>query len=167
MTVSKWIPVGTVLKMNARNYPDKLGCQDKSKSYTFKEWNDRSCRLANALKAMDVGYGDRVAIIAYNRVEWMEIYAACAKGGQIAVPVMFRLTPQDIDYIVNHSGCNSFIVEAPFIDSVNSVRDKLQSIPEGNYIYLGDGELPEGYLNYEDIITRGDPGEPEVMVDAE
>jgi len=167
MTVSKWMPVGTVLKINARNYPDKLGCQDKSKSYTFKEWNERSCRLANALKAMDVGHGDRIAIIAYNRVEWMEVYAACAKGGQIAVPVMFRLTPQDIDYIVNHSGCKSFIVEAPFIDSVNSVRDKLQSIPAANYIYLGDGELPEGYLHYEDIITRGNPDEPDVMVDAE
>ncbi|KJS12727.1 MAG: long-chain fatty acid--CoA ligase [Peptococcaceae bacterium BRH_c8a] len=166
MTVSKWMPVGTVLKMNALNYPDKLGCQDKNKSYTFSEWNERSCRLANALKAMAVGHGDRVAIIAYNRVEWMEIYAACAKGGQIAVPVMFRLTPQDIDYIVHHSGCTSFIVEAPFIASVNSVREKWQHIPKENFIYLGDGEAPAGYAHYEAIIASGDPGEPEVTVDA-
>ena len=48
MTISKWMPVGTVLKMNALNYPDKLGCQDKNKSFTFKEWNERSCRLARA-----------------------------------------------------------------------------------------------------------------------
>lgn len=47
MTISKWMHAGVALKMNARNYPDKLGCQDKVKSYTFKEWNERSCRLAD------------------------------------------------------------------------------------------------------------------------
>lgn len=166
MTVSKWMHVGNVLKMNAINYPDKLGCQDKYKSHSFKEWNQRACRLANALGVMGVGYGDRIAVIAYNRVEWMEIYAACAKGGQIAVPIMFRLTPQDFQYIVHHSGCKAFIVEAPFVEEVDSVRNKLPTIPKGNFIYLGDGQSPEGYLHYEDIITGGDPGEPGVTVDA-
>jgi long-subunit acyl-CoA synthetase (AMP-forming) len=45
---------------------------------------------------MGVGYGERVAILSYNRVEWMDIYAACAKGGQIAVPVLFRLSPAEL-----------------------------------------------------------------------
>jgi acyl-CoA synthetase (AMP-forming)/AMP-acid ligase II len=166
MTISKWMHIGTILKMNANNYPQKLGCQDKYKSFTFKEWNERSCRLANALKDMGVGYGDRVAIIAYNRVEWMEIYAACAKGGQIAVPIMFRLTPAEYEYIINHSECKAFIVEQPFIDGVNSVRDKLSSIPNENYIFLGDGKTPDGYAKYEDILSNGNPGEPDVMVDA-
>jgi len=65
MTVSKWMHVGTVLKMNALNFPDKLGCQDKHKTFTFKEWNERSCRLASSLKDMGVGYQERFAIIAY------------------------------------------------------------------------------------------------------
>jgi acyl-CoA synthetase (AMP-forming)/AMP-acid ligase II len=65
MTVSKWMHVGTVLKMNAFNYPDKLGCQDKYKSFTFKEWNERACRFANALAGAGAGYGERVAILAY------------------------------------------------------------------------------------------------------
>lgn len=135
MLTSKWMHVGTVLKMNAYNYPDKLGCQDKYKSYTFKEWNERSCRLANGLKDLGVGRGDRVAIIAYNCVEWMEIYAACAKGGQIAVPIMFRLTPNEYEYIINHSECKALIVDEPFVDGVNSVRGRLTSIPEENYIF--------------------------------
>ena len=91
MTKSKWMTIGTVLKMNALNYPDKLGWQDKSKEYTFKQWNERSCRLANALRGVGVGYRDTFAAIAYNRGEWMDIYAGCAKGGQAIVPIMFRL----------------------------------------------------------------------------
>ena len=166
MTVSKWMPVGTVLKMNALNYPDKLGCQDKNKSFTFKEWNERSCRLARALENMGVGYGERVAILSYNRVEWMEIYAACAKGGQVAVPVLFRLTPAEFEYIVNHAECKAFIVEEPFIEKVESIRSKLQTIPQNNFIYLGDKKAPAGYHHYEEILQNSSPEEPDVIVDA-
>ena len=38
---------------------------------------------------MGVGYGDRIAILAYNRVEWMEIYAGCAKGDRLPSPSCF------------------------------------------------------------------------------
>ncbi|MCL6477305.1 MAG: AMP-binding protein [Peptococcaceae bacterium] len=166
MTVSKWMHAGVALKMNARHYPDKLGCQDKLKQFTFREWNERSCRLAHALKGMGVGYGERVAVIAYNRVEWMEIYAACAKGGQIAVPVMFRLAPPEYEYIVNHSGCKAFIVEEPFVKGVDSVRHNLTTVPGENFIYLGGGEAPQGYIHYEEVIAQGDPAEPDTVVDA-
>jgi len=166
VTVSKWMHVGTVLKMNALNYPDKLGCQDKFKSFTFKEWNERSCKFSNALKEKGAGYGDRVAIIAYNRVEWMEIYAGCAKGGQIIVPIMFRLAPIDIGYIVNHSGCKVFIVEEPFIEAVNSIRKGLTDVPADNFIYMGEGSAPDGYLDYEEFLANSSSAEPDVMVDA-
>jgi len=60
MTVSKWMHMGTVLKMHARHFPEKLGCQDKFKSFTFKEWNERACRLANALTDSGPGGDDRL-----------------------------------------------------------------------------------------------------------
>ena len=166
MTVSKWMHVGTVLKNNAANYPDHLGCQDKNKSFTFKEWNDRACRLANGLKEKGVGYGDRVAILAYNRAEWMEMYAACAKGGVIAVPIMFRLTPREYEYILNHAECKAFIVEAPFVEGVISISSKLKTVPSDNYICIGNGDAPEGFVDYERFIEESSPGEPDVMVDA-
>ena len=43
--------------------------------------------------------GDRVAILAYNRVEWAEIFAATAKSGIVAVPINFRLTGPEAQYI--------------------------------------------------------------------
>ena len=89
---------------------------------TFREWNERSCRLANALAGMGVKKGDRFAILAYNCVEWMEIYAAAAKGGQITVPIMFRLAPPEMEYVINHSECKAFIVAKDFVQT---------SIPSG------------------------------------
>jgi acyl-CoA synthetase (AMP-forming)/AMP-acid ligase II len=48
--------------------------------------------------------GDRVALLPYNRVEWMEIYIALAKAGLVAVPINFRLVTPEIHYIVEHCG---------------------------------------------------------------
>jgi len=133
MTTSKWMHVGTVVKQNAINYPDKLGWQDKYKEFTFKEWNERSCRLANGLKELGIGYKDTFATIAYNRGEWMDIYTACAKGGQISVPVMFRLAGPEIEYVLSHSECKGFIVEEPFVELIDSIKDKLP-VPKDAYI---------------------------------
>ncbi|MBT9163124.1 MAG: Long-chain-fatty-acid--CoA ligase FadD13 [Chloroflexi bacterium] len=163
MIASEWMHVGTVLKMNAINYPAKLGWQDKSKKFTFKEWNERSRRLANGLRDLGVGYQDTFAVIAYNRGEWMDIYAGCAKGGQIIVPVMFRLTGPDIEYILNHSECKAFIVEAPFVELVEGIKDRLP-VPRDAYIYLGDGPVPDGYIGYEDLLSMSSSNEPGIVV---
>jgi fatty-acyl-CoA synthase len=134
---------------------------------TFKQWNDRSCRLANALANLGVKKGDRFAILAYNCVEWMEIYAASAKGGQVTVPIMFRLAGPEMEYVIDHSECKAFIVQKDFVQMVNSFRDKLPMIPKENYIYFGDEPVPEGYQSYEALIAKGSPEEPDVVVDAE
>lgn len=167
MTISKWMTAGTVLKMMAMQYPDKPGAGDKFRKMTFKEWNERSCRLANALAKLGVKKGDRFAILAYNCVEWMEIYAAAAKGGQITVPIMFRLAPPEIEYVVNHSECKAFLVAKDFVQTVNSIRNKLPTIPPENFVYWGDDKTPEGYQSYESIIAKASPAEPDVIVDAD
>ena len=163
MTPSKWMHAGTVLKMNALNYPDKLGWQDKIREFSFQAWNERACRLANGLRDLGVGYRDTFAVIAYNRGEWMDLYAGCAKGGQVIVPVMFRLTGPDIQYILNHSECKAIVVEKPFVELVNGIRAKLPVSRKG-YIYLGDGPVPEGYVGYEEWLKASSPKEPDIMV---
>lgn len=84
---------------------------------------------------MGIKTGERFPILTYNRVEWMEINAGAAKGGQIRVPVIFRLAVPEIKYIVNHSGCKGFLVGKGFVQLVNSMRDKLPTIPKENYVY--------------------------------
>jgi acyl-CoA synthetase (AMP-forming)/AMP-acid ligase II len=166
MTVSKWMTAGTVLKMMAMHYPEKPGVGDKTRHMTFREWNERSCRLANALAKLGVKKGDRFAILAYNCVEWMEIYAASAKAGHITVPIMFRLAPPEIEYVINHSECKAFIVAGEFVEVVDSIRSKLSTIPKENFIYFGEGPAPEGYCHYEKIIAGASAEEPDVLVDA-
>ena len=157
---TKWIHVGDIVRMNATNYPAKTGWQDKSKEFNFKQWNERACRFGNGLKDLGVAPKETFAVLSYNRGEWMDIYAGCAKGGQIVVPVLFRLTGPEIQYIVNHSECKAFVVEAPFVDLINSLRGSLP-VPQNRYIYIGDGPVPEGYIGYEDFLAKASPEEPD------
>jgi fatty-acyl-CoA synthase len=76
---------GEIVAMNAYLSPDKVGARDLTRSLTFRGWNERSCKLANALVGLGLEKGDRLAVLAYNCLEWMEIYAAVAKAGLIAV----------------------------------------------------------------------------------
>ncbi len=156
----KWTHVGNFLSMNAEKYPEKLGWQDKNREFNFKQWNERACRFAKGLKDLGVAPHEGVAVLAYNRGEWMDIYAGSAKGGQVTVPILFRLSGPEIVYIVNHSECRAMVVEASFVDLVNSIKEEL-CVPENGYIYLGDGPSPRGYVGFEDLLAQASPKEPE------
>ena len=92
--------LGEVLTTNAQLFPNRIGARDLERAMTFPQWNARACRLANALLGLGLEKGDRVAVLAYNRVEWMEIYAAVAKAGLVVVPINFRLVGSELAYIV-------------------------------------------------------------------
>ena len=87
--------VGDVLSVHARLAPDKIGASDLERQMTFSLWDARACRLANALLGLGLARGDRVAVLAYNCLEWVEIYAAAAKAGLVAVPINFRLVARE------------------------------------------------------------------------
>ena len=54
--------LGQVLRLNARLFADRTGARDLDRSMTFRQWNDRSCRLANALTGLGLAKGDRVVV---------------------------------------------------------------------------------------------------------
>jgi fatty-acyl-CoA synthase len=164
MLSSNWLTAKDVLRVNAFKYAAKVGIKDLNKSYTFKEWNERSCRLANALGDLGMKKGDRFAALAYNCVEWMEIYAAAAKGGFICVPLMFRLAGPEMEHILNHCEAKVLIVQDQWVDHVNGMKKNLPAVE--HYIsFAVDNPKFEGYLAYEDIMAKASPDEPAVEVD--
>ncbi|MCC6947559.1 MAG: AMP-binding protein [Bradyrhizobiaceae bacterium] len=157
--------IGDVLAMHARMFPDKIGARDLERSMTFREWHRRSCRLANALTGIGLAKGDRVCVLAYNCVEWMEIYAAAALAGLICVPINFRLVGQEIRYIVENCEAKAIIVQDELIDAVESVRADLP-VSASNYIAFG-GNRRAGYRAYEDLIAAARDTPPDAVVTPE
>ena len=61
-------------------------------------------------------------MLAYNAVEWLEIYAATAKAGLVMVPINFRLVGPEIGYIVTDSGARALIVQEALLGAVEDIR---------------------------------------------
>jgi len=130
---------------------------------TFREWNARSCRLANALLGLGLRKGDRIAILAYNCVEWMEIYAATAKAGLVAVPINFRLVANEIRYIVENCEARALIVQDDLLGPIEEIRAAIP-VERGKYIQFGATAAPAGYASYAALIADARDAEPEMDV---
>src|SRR5215207_2636918 len=157
--MSQLLHLGEVVSRNARLFPNKLGARDLARSMTYRQWNERSCRLANALLGLGLARGDRVTILAYNRVEWLEIYVALAKAGLVAVPINFRLVGPEIRYILDDAEARAIIVQDELRDRVDGIRSDL-SLDSDKYLHLGGTKTPAGYRSYEELITCAAASEP-------
>ena len=78
-------------------------CEGPIHRYTYSEAHARSRRLANALKRLGVGHGDRVATIAWNGYRHFELYYAVSGMGAVIHTINPRLFPDQLVYIINHA----------------------------------------------------------------
>ena len=85
-------------------FRDKTGVIDGDRTFTYGQYAGRTHRLANALRSLGVQRGDRVSFLSYNTHQLLEAYHGVIEAGAILNPINVRLTPQDIGYILNHSG---------------------------------------------------------------
>src|SRR5690606_4505101 len=157
------LTVGQMLNTQSRLQPERIGARDLERAMTFRQWNERACRLANGLLGLGLARGARVAVLAYNRVEWAEIYAAVAKAGLVAVPINFRLTATEALYICQDSGVSALIAEDALIGIAGEMREAL-SLEERRHIHIapaGGGRTPAGWTGYEDLIAAAAADEPQ------
>ena len=155
---------------HARVQPDKVALRDSRRSLTYAQWHGRAGRLARALRALGLQKGDRVALLAYNGVEWFEIYAALARAGLVAVPINFRLKGPEVAYIVQHSEARAMIVQDALLGVVEGVRGEI-GIEPGRMIRLdmsaaaGAPAAAEsdtaGWQAYEALMAAAGTGPPD------
>jgi len=155
--------LGEMLGAQARLFPDRIGARDLDRQLTFRQWNARACRLANALIGLGLAKGDRVAVLAYNALEWAEIYAATAKAGLVTVPINFRLTGPEVRFIIENSGAAALIVEDQLLGIAEEILAELPIAPD-RCIVFGSSKAPAGFRAYEDVLAAALDRQPEVQV---
>ena len=150
--MSHLLTVSDAIASHARLQPLKIGARDSQRSLSFADWNDRASRLANGLLGLGLAKGDRVLLLAYNCVEWMEIYVALARVGLVAVPVNFRLLVSEIAYIAAHSEARAIIVQDDLRDRVETLHAD-SPINANCWIHFGT-VTPDGWQGYEALIAN-------------
>ncbi|MEZ5229870.1 MAG: AMP-binding protein [Acidimicrobiales bacterium] len=105
---------------HATNRPDAPAAVDlaTNRSFTYAEMNDRTSRLAAALAGeFGIGHGDRVAVLANNNTNTFEVQFACWKLGAIFVPLNWRLTIPELEFIVGDCAPTVMIHDHEFAEA--------------------------------------------------
>ncbi len=161
-----WLNLGEILRVHANNYPEKIAVKDwHGKIRTYPEIDSRTNRLANGLLSMGLRKGDRLAVMLFNCVEFVEVCYACAKIGVVVVTVNWRFVGKDIEYVVNNSDAKAIMVGEEFVDVINPIRSSLLNIKDQSFIVVGHGSH-EGYINYENLVENSSDSKPDVKVDS-
>ena len=93
------------LKTRAAMTPDAAAIADAEcdHAWTYKEVNDRATAIAVWLQGKGIEKGDRVALLAPNGISYFDLLFACGKIGAIFVPLNWRLSVDELTYIIEDS----------------------------------------------------------------
>ena len=133
--------VSEFLGISAAIVPDRTALVFEGKRTTFDELNSRVNRLANALRALGVGVGDRVAIVQVNTDTVVETCFAAARMDGVFVPLNFRARADEVSFMIRDSAPKVLIVGSRYLDLVDSISEDLDSVE--HYITLDE---PRGRL---------------------
>jgi len=113
--------LGEILRVHAKNHPEKVAVKDwHGKTRTYPELDSRTNRLANSLLGMGLRKGDRLAVMLYNCIEFVEVCCACAKIGVVIVTVNWRFIGKEVEYVVNNSDAKAAIVGEEFMRALQT-----------------------------------------------
>ena len=110
MNVVRRHSVGDVLRRTANRVPRKTAIICGAVRWTYREFDDISNRVANALLAQGVQPGDRVAILARNSHAFVAFRFAVARIGAVLVPINFMLNADEVAFILRSSGAETLAV---------------------------------------------------------
>ena len=114
-----------LLGERARLTPDKtaLICVPQGTRHTYADLDARARRVASMwLHTCGFAPGDRVALLAHNRIEFLDLFFAAAKSGIILVPLGTRLTAREIAYIISDAGVRAFVYDGAFDATVRELQ---------------------------------------------
>ncbi len=157
------VNIGRLLTNRARRDPNMQGLVDigSGERFSYAEINARTNRVANMLRGLGIRPGDRVALLLMNGAPFFEAYFACAKIGAVAVPVNWRLVPDEIAYILSDSGAETLIFDTDFAEQVKALHAGSQTAVQRWLQVPGDAPLVPFAQNHTALAEAAAGDEPE------
>lgn len=128
---------------------------------TYGDLDNRVNRLANALMESGLKKGGRITILSENTHKYMEVYFAAAKAGLSVTPLNFRLSDEELVYIINDSEATVCFVGEGLEDRAVAIRPALRAVSR----YISMDAPRQGFDFYEDILEAAPDSDPNIDVD--
>ncbi len=123
-----------------REHPDKPALVFEDLTLTYRELDEESSRVANALRGAGIGPGDRVAFVGKNIPEFFTFTYGAAKLNAVTVGVNWRLAPLEIAFILDDAEVEVVVFDAEFLGHLDAVELKRNPLI---IVIGGDGNRPE------------------------
>jgi len=148
-----------IIRRNTRRFPDDLAFVFKENRFTFKQYEERVNRLANALKGLGIKKGERISVILDNCHHHYEILGAAAKGGFVMSPLSTALK-QELSHLIGNAQSTAIIVGDNHADKVLKEWDSVKRV-------ICVGKSPEGMDDYEGLLAKSSADDPQEEVTGE
>ncbi len=127
--------------------------------FSYAEFRQRICRLANTLTAMGVKPGDTVAVMDWDSHRYLECFYAVPMLGAVLHTVNIRLSPEQILYTIDHAEDDYLLINEEFLPLLEQIKGRIDTVKE--YVLLQDGtQQPETSINfigeYEELLAAHD-----------
>ncbi len=109
-------------------YPDRVAIVDEPgqpappvEPLTYRELARRADAMGAALDALGVPFGARVAMVSHNASRLFECFWGISGNGRVFVPINFRLSHDEVAYIVEHCAAEVLLIDPELVDSLGSI----------------------------------------------
>ncbi|QZP39164.1 class I adenylate-forming enzyme family protein [Halobaculum magnesiiphilum] len=143
--------MGEAFERTAERTPDAVGLVDPESDvrYTYREWFEESVELAAALQKHSIGTGDRVAAAMRNRAELATLYTATQLIGAVFVPYNFRVSPEELSYLLESAAPDVLVVADEVTETVKSMTHEFDAD-----LITVDSDVP-GAMTYRSLRDTG------------
>ncbi|MGD0604190.1 MAG: AMP-binding protein [Streptosporangiaceae bacterium] len=173
------INVGDTLTRTAAARPGQLAVVDGNRRFSYAEFNGYVNRLARGLAGLGYQRGAALALASGNSAEFLAVYYACAKLGVVCVPVNLGWRPDEVTYVLGHSGARGIVVETQLIGAMRDAIAKAGEVADvivapGTTPGTGEGTAPQqedhepsdrAWTTIEALTAGQSDAEPECFVD--
>ena len=136
-------------------FGDKTAISYGDRSISYTEMVGLTTRTAHALQNGGIGQGDRVAFLCPNIPEMLVAHFAVPLLGAVLVAVNTRLSPDEIRYILDHSGSKVLVGDSELLARLAPIADELQSVEEIVSIDEIGVDVPFTTATWPDFLARG------------
>ncbi|QDU45593.1 Long-chain-fatty-acid--CoA ligase [Symmachiella dynata] len=152
--LEKPVLLADILKIGLESNPDAAAIVSSDRSWTWRELDAASRRLAANLLALGLKPGDRAASLMPNRTDLMIYYLACFKAGLVATPLNYRYQAPEIDHALEVTGASILLAHAER-DADLALSQLAGQLPLGRITYAAEDDR----RNFEELLIT----EPTVM----
>ena len=147
----------------AAYFAGRVGVIDGERRFTYREYAERTHRLASALRGLGLMPGDRVSFISYNTHQLLEAYYGVIEAGGVLNPINLRLRPDDIAFILDHSASKVVFYHADFAQLVNRIVPGLAARPA--CVVMESETQGVADYEYETLLANASTDEPPAQAD--